>query len=294
LPGCDPVPGSVPYPFPEAVAHRLIPAADGISLHLAGGGPGAPGRPALFVVPGYSDHLGRYAETFTRFLDAGHAVWGMDPRGHGLSGGPRGYVRRFGVYVDDLATALAAAAGEVQDRPWVLLAHSTGALVALTALLERPPRPPFEGVSGAIFTSPLLRIGRPVTWLQRFLAWAGSALVPRLSLPAAPREAHTHDPEMARRWREDPLMFRIANARWYTEARAAMARVRPRAAELTLPVLALQAGADRVVDPAAARDFFAHCPDARYVEYPGMYHEILLETDRARVWDEMARWLAAR
>jgi acylglycerol lipase len=266
-------------------------AVEGARLFLTGAA-GTPGRPALFLIPGYTDHVGRYGETFTHFLNAGCSVWGMDPRGHGRSTGPRGYVRRFGVYVDDLARALAEAQALDPGRRWVLVGHSTGGLTALTALLERCGEEPFGAVAGAVVVCPPLRIRRHVTAVQRFLGRVGSALLPWLSLPAPPDYANSHDPEAERERREDPLMFRTVNARWYMEMQRAAAHLLPRAAELDLPLLGLQADDDRVVDPAVSRDFFARCPRARYVDYPEMYHELLLETVRPRVWADMEAWLA--
>jgi len=267
-------------------------AAEGVRIHLAGAA-GAPGRPALFLIPGYTDHIGRYGETFGHFLGAGFSVWGMDPRGHGRSTGLRGYVRRFGQYVDDLEAGLAAATEADGGRRWVLVGHSTGGLTALSALLERGGAGPFAAVAGAAVVCPPFRIRRRITRLQWFLGRAGSRLCPWLSLPATPDYANSHDPEAERERREDPLMFRTVNARWFMEVQRAAARIVPRAAELRIPVLGLQAGDDRVVDPAAARDFFARCPKGRYVEYPEMYHELLLETIRPRVWADMEAWLAA-
>lgn len=267
-------------------------AARGARLHLAGVA-GEAGRPALFLVPGYTDHVGRYGETFTHFRRAGCSVWGMDPRGHGRSSGLRGYVRRFAVYVDDLERTLGEAQALDPGRRWVLLGHSTGGLTALTAVLERGGEGPFPAVAGAVAVCPPLKIRRHVPAYQRFLGRVGSALLPWLSLPATPDYANSHDPEAERERREDPLMFHTVNARWYMEVQRAAARLMPRAAELSLPLLGLQSGDDRVVDPQVARAFFARCPRGRYLEYPGMYHELLLETVRPRVWADIEAWLAA-
>nr|MBA3812622.1 alpha/beta hydrolase [Caulobacteraceae bacterium] len=55
------------------------------------------------------------------------------------------------------------------------------------------------------------------------------------------------------------------------------------------------AGADRLVDNAGLRRIVARVPDARLVEIPGAYHEILQETDaiQATFWQELDD-LAAR
>jgi len=287
LPRTDP--GPLPGPFPPGTTEHTLPAGD-VQIHLIAS-PGAPARPALFLLPGYTDHAGRYGDTFRHFHDRGHAVWGMDLRGHGRSSGQRGYVPRFERYLDDLGVALACAQKETPAAGWVLLGHSTGGLIVLAALQERGAVAPFDAVAGAVVTCPLLRLGRNVRWWQRAVGVVAGRLAPRLSLPVMAPYVHSHDPEQVRLRAADPLIFHSVNARWYEEVQAAAARVAARPEALELPVLGLQAGADPVVEPAAARDFFARCPRGRYVEYPGMFHEILLEQDRAKVFREIARWL---
>lgn len=247
--------------------------------------------PALFLVPGYTDHVGRYGETFAYFHARGHAVWGMDTRGHGRSSGRRGHVDRFERYLDDLERALVAARGAHGSGRWVLLGHSTGGLIVLAALLERGGREPFDAIAGTVVTCPYLRLARAVPLWQRALGAVAARLMPWLSLPVLAGYEHTHDPELAARRRADPLIFRSVNARWYQETRAAGARVRGGAEALDRPLLALQAGDDPVVDIGATRDFAARCPKGRYIAYPGMYHEILMETERRRVWEDIAAWM---
>jgi alpha-beta hydrolase superfamily lysophospholipase len=289
LPGTDP--GHLPGPFPPGTTERTLPVGE-VSLHLIATA-GAPARPGLFLVPGYTDHAGRYGEAFRYFHDRGHAVWAMDPRGHGASSGPRGFVPRFERYLDDLGVALSVAQAEAPAAGWVLLGHSTGGLMVLAALQERGAAAPFDAVAGVVVTCPLLRLKRRTPLWQLGVAAVATRLMPCLSLPVLAPYVHSHDPEQVRLRAADPLIFHSVNARWYEEVRAAAARVVARPEALGLPVLGLQAGIDPVVDAGAARAFFARCPRGRYVEYPGMYHEILLEQDRARVYRDIALWLDA-
>jgi len=288
-PGCEGGPDGPPHPFPPGTSEQDLQAGD-VRLHLTAS-PGAPARPGLFLIPGYTDHAGRYADLFAYFHARGHAVWGMDLRGHGRSSGRRGYVPRFACYLDDLAAALGRAQAQAPAAGWVLVGHSTGGLVALAALMERGAEAPFDAVTGAALTCPLLRLGRSAKAWQRAVGIVAARVLPRLSLPVLAPYEHSHDPEQVRLRKADPFIFQSVNARWYQEVRAAAARVMAHPEALTVPVLGLQAGDDPVVAPEGARAFFARCPKARYVEYPGMYHEILLEQDRARVYREIGLWI---
>ena len=276
-------------PFPEnADCKRLT--SGGVHLYVAGvPGDGESGT-GLFLVPGYTDHVGRYGELFSWFQARGTPVWGADLRGHGRSSGRRGEVARFTDYLDDLAAALKHAAERSGIKRWILLGHSTGALVVLSALMRRPhvfsPQ-----VSGVVLSSPLLSLRLPVPLWRQLVAQMASVLMPRLSLPTGvPHYANSHDQVIEKARREDPLVFTSVNARWVTESATEMAWVRARPQALKTPVLCLQAGSDRVVEPSASRAFTENCPHGTYVEYPEMYHEVLLESDRRRIWGRIAKW----
>ena len=60
---------------------------------------------------------------------------------------------------------------------------------------------------------------------------------------------------------------------------------------VTVPMTVVAAGDDRLVLNAPARRFAERAPQGRYVEIPGSFHEILMETDdvRAQVWREFDR-----
>jgi alpha-beta hydrolase superfamily lysophospholipase len=69
-----------------------------------------------------------------------------------------------------------------------------------------------------------------------------------------------------------------------------------RAPEVKLPLLLLQGDQDGAVDPAATREFFekAGSPDKTFKLYPGLYHEIMNETERAQVMEDIVAWLEKR
>jgi lysophospholipase len=260
-------------------------------LHLAGVTPAGAGH-GLFLLPGYTDHLGRYTDFFNFFADRGDAVWAMDPRGHGLSAGRRGYVRCFSDYLDDLQQAIFTARERSGVKRWTLVGHSTGGLVVLSALVRRQAALNRWGVERAVVTSPLLAIRLPVTPVKRRLGQVASAVAPWLSLPGGGDDyANSHDPDQEARRRTDPLIFKWVNARWFTAVQGEMDFLRGRGAEVTMPLLALQAGADRVVEPSATQAWMADCPTADYHAFDDMYHEVLLETERQQVFQHIADWV---
>jgi hypothetical protein len=60
-----------------------------------------------------------------------------------------------------------------------------------------------------------------------------------------------------------------------------------------LPTLLVWGGADRIVPPEGSRAFALAAPRAHVTahEYPGLYHELFNETEKAAVLAELTRWL---
>jgi alpha-beta hydrolase superfamily lysophospholipase len=75
----------------------------------------------------------------------------------------------------------------------------------------------------------------------------------------------------------------------------AMQQVAAALPSLRMPLLAMQGSEDRLVDPGAARQVYERWggSDRTLHEYPGLWHEIFNEPQRAQVLDDTARWLNA-
>jgi alpha-beta hydrolase superfamily lysophospholipase len=223
-----------------------------------------------------------------------HAV---DLRGHGKSAGRRGYVRRWDEYLDDLRAfldlpELRATPG---SPPLFVLGHSHGGLVVAVAG-ERKLLDEYR-VAGCILTAPYLVNALAVPWHKQLGARVGNVLCPWMRVRSGVRTGMTtSDPAMLEDSRNDPLLLRSATPRWYLTTRRVQAEAMARAAEFTLPLLVLQGDADPIADPRGAAAFHerAGSSDKSFVTYPGFLHEPLRETGRARVFADVAAWIAAR
>lgn len=252
-----------------------------------------PERPvgALVLSHGMNEHSGRYAHVGKYFVDRGMSVWAMDHRGHGKSEGTRCYVNRFAEYLEDLRLLVDEASRETGFTP-VLLGHSMGGLIAFRYAAAYP-----ETLSGLVLSSPLFRAKVKVDPIKAALAPVLSALLPSLQMPAgiAP-EWVSRDPEVVRAYAGDPLVGTKATPRWFVECTRAGGECAGLAADLRLPVLFLQAGADLLVDPEATRQVYTRVAHERkaFKLYPERYHEILNDPGKNEVLDDIAAWLLAQ
>ena len=75
-----------------------------------------------------------------------------------------------------------------------------------------------------------------------------------------------------------------------------MARVAAEAGKITCPLLIVQGGADRLVDPEGSRMLYdrAGSIDKTLKIYDGLYHEVFNEPERDVVLGDVKSWVEAR
>ena len=248
----------------------------------------------LVVVHGYGEHSARYAE-FMRWMAArGVACHSFDFRGHGRSSGRRGFVRRWGEYVDDLRMVLAQP--EVRgDAPLFVLGHSHGGLVVIAAAIEGVPE--LANVRGVVLTNPYLRNAVPVGVHRRFAARVIDPFLPWARFSSRVRvDWLTSDPRMQQETIDDPLCHKCATPRWFLTMREAQRRAMEQASIFRLPMLMMVGERDRVAHPDASRRFFeaVGSADKSLKVYPDMVHELLRESERERVFGDVLEWMGPR
>jgi alpha-beta hydrolase superfamily lysophospholipase len=271
----------------------VLTTPDGLALvaehHLR---PGC--RALVVIVHGYAEHCGRYGGLVDALGEAGYECHLLDLRGHGRSGGVRGFVRDFGDYLDDLDLLLERI-GEVHSPaptapPRILFGHSLGGLIALRYVLRRP-----EAFAAVAAGSPFLHPAAEVPALKLGLASVISHLAPTYLMGGEIDSRWlSHDPAVAAAYDRDPLVFKTLSPHWFFAARAAQEEVLERAGEIRLPALFLLGGDDHVADAARSRLVFDRLgsADKQLEIYPGLFHELFNEVERVRVIHDLLTWLA--
>ena len=259
----------------------------------AGGGQGR-----LLFLGGRADSIEKYLEAFDHWHARGWHVDAFDWRGQGGSGrlgmGDVGHLEDFAALADDLAAFWRESDDGQGAR--VVVAHSMGGFVALSALLDRR-----IDLAALVLVAPMLGLRNPLgSWIgggvARWLAARGDPARAAWRDPVAARAIRarrrrlTHDPSRFddERWwydREPALRLGPPSWTWIVQAFAATARLRAdqRLATISTPVQFLVADHDRLVDPRAARAVAARLPGAELHRFGrDTAHEILREADPVR------------
>jgi alpha-beta hydrolase superfamily lysophospholipase len=277
--------------FDEGVVRR---SGDQPSLYVASTMPKDGIRAVVCIVHGYADHGGRYAHVMGALAEHGIGAVAIDLRGHGRAEGVRGYCTRFDEYFDDLKQLRRIAEDRVSKHgvgrvPMFLFGHSFGGLVAASSVIESA-----VGWDGLVLSGPFFGLALEVPFLKASAGKVASRLMPKLALPTGlfGRDM-THDEQRAKAYDEDPLVFKKATARWFTESMQAQERAFARAQALTLPLYMIVGSADKVASVPASKRFFEAVGSTNKTlnVRDGLFHEVLNEPSWKESVDTIAAWI---
>jgi alpha-beta hydrolase superfamily lysophospholipase len=244
------------------------------------------------MVHGYADHAGRYAHVQEYFAERGIASVAIDLRGHGRADGKRGHCSRFEEYIDDVGELVRLVNDRAGSAAKFLFGHSFGGLVSTKAVLQDSS--PWKAL---VLSSPFFGIGMDVPAVKVAAGKIASRVWPGLSIPVGIRgDQVTHDAERAKMYETDPLVFKKATARWFTETQRAQRAVLASAHTLKLPLYEFFGEADPVVSVPIGRAFFdaAASEDKTWDGRPNLFHETWNETDWKSVIGAVADWVLKR
>jgi alpha-beta hydrolase superfamily lysophospholipase len=215
----------------------------------------------------------------------------MDHPGHGRSEGRRVYVERFEDFAFALDIYLERVLSKEPGKPVFLIGHSMGGLIGAGFLPDHQSR-----LAGAVLSAPTIKIPETVSAVTILAGKVFSALVPGFGVIRLDADGVSSDMDVVRAYVNDPLVHTgKITARLAAELLKAMKRIFAEADRITLPVMILQGGADRMVDPEGARMFRDRIgsSDRTLKTYEGFYHEVFNEPGHDRVLKDVHDWITA-
>jgi len=248
-------------------------------------------RAVLLVAHGLAEHSGRYMNVVNHFVPLGYAVYGIDHLGHGKSGGERVYVERFQDYTKTLKKYFDMIREWQPEKPIFLIGHSMGGLISAAYLLEYQ-----DELSGAVLSGPALKVP-DISQATIFIGKLLSSIIPKVGLIQLESEGVSRDPAVVNAYVNDPLVYTgKITARLGAELLKAGQYVLESASKIRLPILIMQGGDDKLVDPSGAQLLYdlVSSEDKTIKVYHGFYHEVFNEPEHAQVLNDVETWIEAR
>ncbi len=262
-------------------------SADGLPLVGRCWEPDAEPRAVVCLVHGLGEHCGRYGHVAAALNAAGYAVLACDQRGHGRSGGKRGFIPSYDALMDDIGLLLTQAEQRFPGKPRFLYGHSLGGNEVLNYALRRRP-----ALAGVVATSPGLRTAFRPPALQLAAGRLMNRLWPAFTLPNGLELAGlSRDPAVISAYETDPLNHDRLSARLGVSLLEAGEWAIAHAAEFPVPLLLMHGTADRLTSHQASQEFAAKAPNCALKLWDGLYHETHNEPEQQAVLATVVAWL---
>lgn len=261
--------------------------SDGAGIYARRWLPQGRHKGVVCIIHGLGEHGGRYDELAEQLGSAGYATCSFDLRGFGKSPGRRGHLR-FTRALRDIDEMVEDARRRAGGGPVFLYGHSLGGLLALLYGLEFRP-----SLAGVVTTGAALHTVLREQRIKVFAANVLGALFPALVIPSGLDDTKLNrDAEALRAYRADPLVHDRVSLGCARDSLVAMDRVLRDAAQFSLPLLLVHGGADQVNLVSGSQAFAAKHPgDCTLKVYPGVFHAVEHEPERAQILEDVIGWL---
>lgn len=263
---------------------------------------------AIIISNGRIEMASKYSEVMYDIVGAGCSVFILDHCGQGqsareLDDPQRGHIQHFDQYSADWHQFIQQIVQPHQHQRLIALCHSMGSAIVCNYLLNQPKHP----FSGAILCSPMLGIysaGIPLPliipavaamhWLDQQRHSQSSYLPGQGPYRAEPFKKNRLTGCQERYlWlqtlyqTEPALQLGGVTLSWFIAAWQVIQRLQQDGSAIKIPLLVLQATADKVVSNSYQLRFVKQQPNSRQLQrIEGARHELLMEQDviRARCY----------
>ncbi|MBE7439976.1 MAG: alpha/beta hydrolase [Spirochaetales bacterium] len=259
--------------------------------------PDGPIHRVIVIQHGFGEHSGRYGNILQTFGETGTALYALDSRGHGRTGGKRGHVEQFQMYVDDLADLISLARKESGKEKVILLGHSLGGVIALQYAIQATHQ---EILQALVVSSPGLMIQMD---LAKTVKKAMGAVLARF-FPDTTVDANldlkflSHDAAVIDAYKADPLVHGKVSFQMATNLFNIGKVIYEKIGVLKIPVYIFHGVADGIVSSRGSELLFEKLttPDRTLKLYPDLFHETMNEASPAKeqVLSDLKIWVLER
>ena len=237
----------------------------------------------IVFVHGLGEHKGRYEDFINQIYKNDISVFAVDIRGHGESGGKRGYVKGFDDFISDLDHIILHIKSKYPNLAIALMGHSLGGLI-VTGYAETKNNANFLILSNPLLSYPLL------TLLFHFVPYKmlGSVKIKKTKSESAEMLKYSYNDPLACNYFTLRLLGSIFNK--------GISFVYKRLEKVKIPVLLLGGELDPVLNSKRLYKIVSQfgSDDKELKIYKETKHRLLQSSKKKEVICDITDWLKTR
>jgi acylglycerol lipase len=245
-----------------------LDAGDGLSV-VCRLWKGKSGLPVVLYLHGIEGHSGWFENTASVLNSRGITVYAPDRRGSGFNPRDRGNLASYKDYLNDIEMALRKIAFDYVGHPIIVLGHCWGAKAA-SLIVQKDYKPVGADalnlpIAGCVLTAPAIYTkvdyGMGTKFQIAYSTFLGGDAGSHRKWPLPLEvEQFTDNPTFQGYLKRDPLRLTEVTASFLIENLKISRLAEKAAGQITMPVLLLQGGSDRIVDVEKLQAWYQKIP----------------------------------
>jgi acylglycerol lipase len=274
----------------ESFDHREYSwtTADGLKLFAQSWMPQSNPRAVINYVHGFKDHSNRFSHWAIKLTSEGFGVIALDLRGHGRSGGRRGYADSFERYLQDVSVLCYYSRKYYPGVRQILYGHSLGGNIVTNYLISGKELP-----DAAVITSPWFRLASQPSVIAKTMAVILRYVLPGVLVKSdLDTKGLSRNPEIGKDYLKDPLVHNRISPRLFFAIEKNGAMASHSIYKINIPLLVMHGTADIITSFRQTRAFVLHAGcRTLFKEWPGCQHELHNELCADEIFAFLLCWL---
>jgi len=234
----------------------------------------------VIIIHGKGEHSGRYHEIAEYMAARNLAVYTMDLRGHGKSGGKVGHTSPRSKILSDINLLIDTAQKEHKNIPLFIFGHSMGGNIALDYRMTNQ-----KNANAYIISAPWLYLYEPQPKAIDIMVPILANILPKMTIKTAinPESISSIKEE---RGENDPLSNSVISLSTYRDVLISSKKILKTASNTKSPMLLLHGTDDSLVSIKGSRELYEKSKDVcEYHEFKGSRHEMHHDIEKQRFFE---------
>jgi alpha-beta hydrolase superfamily lysophospholipase len=270
---------------------KIIDSFDTTNLYLLMNKVKSP-KAVVIIVHGLAEYGERY-NYFANALNSNNiSVYRFDLRGHGKSGGQKGWVDKYEDYIKDLGEIVSLVKKENENLPVFIFGHSMGGFISAGYGIKYK-----NEVDGIILSAAALRKPEDVKGIKGIFISLLNKIYPSFKMKNNLGKLVSRDKKIVEKYEKDPLVLRRISIKLYYEFLIeGIDWLQKKVKVFNYKTLILHGKDDKIINHESSIEFMENISsdDKNLIIYDDLYHEILNEKEKDKVIIDIINWIEER
>jgi len=270
---------------------KIIDSFDTTNLYLLTNKVRSP-KGVFIIVHGLAEYCERYNYLVEILNQNNISVYRYDMRGHGKSGGKKGWVDNYNSYIKDLDQIVKIAKEENKDIPVFIMGHSMGGFITAAYGIQNKNK-----VEGIILSAAALEKPENAKGINSLLIKTFNKIYPTYEMKNDLGKLVSRDKKVVDKYIRDPLVLKKISIKLYYEFLIkGIEWLQKNIDKFEYNCLIIHGKEDKIVNYKSSVRFENKIKsnDKKIILYDNLYHEILNEKEKDNVIKDILVWIDDR